>query len=83
MTDFALGGTFPLAFLSEGAQRVVREIRGGQNARRGLYELGLTEGTLARVVRSIASSPVVVEVRGARIALGRGVSMKFLVEVME
>jgi len=83
LTGFTpIARVFPLAFLPEGAQGVVREIRGGLNARRRLYELGLTEGTLVRVVRSIGPGPIVVEVRGARIALGRGVSMKVLVEVM-
>jgi ferrous iron transport protein A len=72
----------PLAFLPEGAQGIVQGIRGGMNARRRLYELGLTEGAFIRVIRSMGRGPIVVEVRGSRIALGRGLSMKIMVEVV-
>ncbi len=51
--------------------------------RRRLYELGFTEGASVQVVKSGGPGPVVVVVRGSRLALGWGVAMKVLVEVVE
>jgi len=72
----------PLAFLPEGVTGIVVEIRGGINASRRIFELGITQGVSVRVVRSMGPGPILVDVRGARIALGRGISMKILVEVV-
>jgi len=70
----------PLAFLPEGTEAVVIEIVGGRCFVRRLYELGFTPGVKVKVVSSGFRGPVLVEVRGARIALGRGAAMKVIVE---
>ncbi len=69
----------PLAFLSENKQATVVEVVGGRGLVRRLYELGFTPGTKVRVISSSSPGPVLVDVKGARIALGRGVTMKIIV----
>ena len=69
----------PLAFLSENKQAIVVEVVGGRGLVRRLYELGFTPGTKVRVISSSSPGPVLVDVKGARIALGRGITMKIIV----
>ena len=69
----------PLAFLSENKQAIIVEVVGGRGLVRRLYELGFTPGTKVRVISSSSPGPVLVDVKGARIALGRGVTMKIIV----
>ena len=69
----------PLAFLSENKQATVVEVVGGRGLVRRLYELGFTPGTKVRVISSSSPGSVLVDVKGARIALGRGVTMKIIV----
>jgi len=68
-----------LAFLSENKQATVVEVVGGRGLVRRLYELGFTPGTKVRVISSSSPGPVLVDVKGARIALGKGVTMKIIV----
>lgn len=46
---------------------------------RRLAEMGFTRGARVRVLHSGPPGPVLVMVRGSRVALGRGVAMKVLV----
>ena len=69
----------PLAFLPENKQATVVEVVGGRGLVRRLYELGFTPKTKVRVVSSSSPGPVLVDIRGARVALGRGVTMKIIV----
>ncbi|MFX1483518.1 MAG: ferrous iron transport protein A [Promethearchaeota archaeon] len=48
-----------------------------------LLDLGLTKGCTFKVVQNRGRGPVLVEVRGTRIALGHGLASKVIVEVME
>ena len=70
----------PMAFLSEGETAVIVDIHGGRNVITRLTSLGLTIGTRVRVIKSIGPGPILVEVRGSRLALGRGIAMKIIVE---
>ena len=69
----------PLAFLPENKQATVVEVMGGRGLVRRLYELGFTPGTKVKVLSSSSPGPMLVDVRGTRIALGRGVTMKIIV----
>jgi len=72
-------------YLSEVPEgKVVRVVgfAGGSGALRKLMELGIREGSIIRVVRNANIGPIIVEVEGSRIALGRGLASKVLVEVM-
>ena len=70
----------PLAFLLPNQRGIVREIRGGRGLVRRLVELGFTPNSEVTIVKS-NPGPILVSIKGSRIALGRGVAMKILVEV--
>jgi len=71
----------PLAMLHENEEAEVVEIRGGRGLVRRLSELGLTPGTKIKVLLSNSPGPVLIDVRGSRIALGRGLLMKIMVNL--
>ncbi len=71
----------PLAMLPPYQRAVVRRIVGGRCLVRRLVELGFTPNTEVYVVKS-PPGPVLVWVKGSRVALGWGVAMKILVEVV-
>jgi ferrous iron transport protein A len=50
---------------------------------RRLAELGFTAGARVKVLHSTGPGPVLVLVRGSRVALGRGLAMRILVEPAE
>lgn len=71
----------PLAMLGEGEEGIIVGIMGGWGLARRLVDMGFTPGTRVMMVRRSGPGPVLVEVRGARVALGWGVAMKIIVEV--
>ena len=77
------GMCVPLIMLPEGVQATVVQIRGGRGLCRRLAELGFNAGEMVRVIKNHRPGPVMVEVRDSRVALGRGVTMKILVEEVE
>lgn len=77
------GGGLPLAFLLEGEEGNVVEVRGGRGLAQRLSEMGLTPSTKVLVLRSCPQGPMLVSFRGSRIALGRGITMKILVSRLE
>jgi len=70
----------PLAMLPENNEAKVVEIRGGRGLVRRLSELGFTPGTTVKLLFSNSPGPALVDVRGSRIALGRGLLMKIFVD---
>ena len=69
----------PLVALEPGETARVYAERGGHGAARRLAALGLTPGQPVRILSAGRGGPVLVEVRGSRIALGRGMAAKVLV----
>jgi len=69
----------PLVALEPGETARVYAVRGGHGAARRLAELGLTPGQPVRILSIGRGGPVLVEIRGTRIALGRGMAAKVLV----
>jgi len=69
----------PLAMLPENEEAKVVEVRGGRGLVRRLSELGFTPGTRVKVLFSNSPGPVLIDVRGSRIALGRGLLMRIIV----
>ena len=57
--------------------------RGQREIAKRLLDLGLTKGCTFKVIHGQGAGPVLVEVRGTRIALGHGLATKVLVEVLE
>ena len=65
-----------------GQQVKVTGFRGGHTLGRKLRQLGLQPGDSARVMRHAPfGGPVMIEVNGRTLALGRGIAAKISVEV--
>jgi ferrous iron transport protein A len=69
----------PLADLSAGSVGLVRSLGGGHNLISRLAVLGFTPGAAVTVMRNHGFGPMIVSVRGAQIALGRGEARRILV----
>ena len=70
----------PLTALPPGGEGVVVKISGGRGLSRRLLEMGLTPGTLVKVLVN-SRGPIIVLVRGVSIALGRGIASRVIVKV--
>lgn len=71
----------PLTMASPGEDIKLIAINGGQRIRKRLADLGLTPGTVLRVVQADAWGPLIVAFKDdARLALGRGMAHKIMVE---
>ena len=62
----------PLSVLSTGEQGVVIELAGGRRLLGRMTSLGFTPGAMVTVLQNFGRGPIIVRVRDARIALGRG-----------
>ena len=69
----------PLSMASPGDKVEVAMVRAGWGLQRRLADLGLTPGVKVRVVSGNRPGPVVLDVRGSRLALGYGVAHKIMV----
>jgi len=69
----------PLAMARPGELLRVIGVRAGWGLQRRLVDMGLTPGVQIRVMNSQTSGPVLIDLRGSRVALGRGVAQKILV----
>ncbi len=69
----------PLNMVLPGGLVQVVAIRGGRGLQRRLADMGLTPGVPVRVVNSQKPGPVVIEIRGSRLALGRGAAHHIMV----
>jgi len=72
--------TFPLTMASHGEVVKIVAIRAGWGLTRRLADMGVLPGTTVKVVRGHMPGPVVVEVKGSRLALGHGMAHKIMVE---
>jgi Fe2+ transport system protein FeoA len=63
--------TFPLDLASEGQEVVLVGFVGCNRTARRLAELGLTPRTRLSVARSVRGQPVIISVRGTRLAIDR------------
>ena len=59
---------------------IVKEIVAGHKAHRFLADLGIHEGEKIRIVKNDVG-PIIVEVKGTRVAIGRGLAGKIQVKV--
>ncbi len=68
----------PLALLNSGGQGVVKKICGGESIAKRLYEMGFNTGAQIEVVKNDVG-PLIVSLSGNKIALGRGLAQKIMV----
>ncbi|MGB9726097.1 MAG: FeoA family protein [Fervidicoccaceae archaeon] len=73
----------PLAMLPENSEAIIVRVVGGMGVTRRLAEIGFTRGARVRVLHSGSPGPILVLIRGSRVALGRGFAMKIMVRPME
>ncbi|MGI6204450.1 MAG: FeoA family protein [Anaerovoracaceae bacterium] len=68
----------PLTFAKPEETVVIRKISGPEDARRHLAELGFVVGEPVTVVSEIAGS-LILQVKGSRIAIGRGMAARIMI----
>ena len=71
----------PLSHVPAGYTVRVVSIIAGRGAARRLAEMGLTPGSIVRVLKNDVG-PILLYVRGIIVAIGKGMAMKVLVEVI-
>ncbi|MFO7928477.1 MAG: FeoA family protein [Candidatus Humimicrobiaceae bacterium] len=69
----------PLTSLKPNVEKTVVKIQGGYGIRRKLADLGLVPGTKVRVINKNMLGPVILAVRNYRLAIGRGIASKIMV----
>ena len=65
-----------LSNLAPGEKGTVASLNGGWHFTRRLAALGLTPGGEVRMAQNFGRGPVIVRIRGTRLALGRGEAQK-------
>ncbi|HOT93105.1 MAG TPA: ferrous iron transport protein A [Anaerolineae bacterium] len=73
----------PLTALNPGQVGLIHQLRGGHRFVSRLAALGFTPGAPVEVMRNHGFGPLIVAVRGAQVALGRGEANHILVYVQE
>jgi len=71
----------PLSMLRVGQRGIVREVRGGRGFVQRLAAMGVLPGREVGVVRS--GGPVIVDVLGHRLVLGRGMVHRVMIQPLE
>jgi ferrous iron transport protein A len=69
----------PLAMVGPGEVAQVVDVRAGRGLSRRLADMGLLPGTEVRVISGHGPGPLVLEVKGTRLALGHGIAQKVMV----
>jgi len=64
-----------------GKTAIIFQIKSGQAACKRLSELGLIPGVRVELVNRITSGPVMIRVKGSKLALGRGLAQKVMVVI--
>ena len=70
----------PLAMADAGRKMVVTAVQGGCGIRKRMADLGLNIGMDVTVVQSVCGGPLLVEMKGTRYAIGRGLAHHIYVE---
>ncbi len=70
----------PLSMAVPGEEVEVAFVRAGWGLTRRLADMGLVPGAKIKVMNSQMWGPVLVELKGYRLALGRGVAQRVLVK---
>ena len=72
--------SIPLSMATNGVPLRVMGVRAGRGLRKRLADMGLTPGVLIRVVDRQRCGPVLIDLKGSRLALGYGMAFKIDVE---
>ncbi len=72
----------PLIQMQTGQKAILTDMTWGMKLRRKLYDMGMTPGTQVSMISASGRGPVILDVRGSRLALGRGIVEKINVELI-
>lgn len=70
----------PLAMVANGEEVRLVAINGGQRLRKRLADLGLNIGMTVRIMQRDVHGPLILAVKDSRLAVGRGMAHKIMVE---
>ena len=76
-----VNSSVPLTMVAHGDSATLLSIQAGRGLTRRLADMGLVPGTTVRIVNSQMSGPVLIEVKGYRLALGHGIAQKIMVAI--
>jgi len=71
----------PLSEIHTGGSAIIYDLKGGHEFAARVAALGFTVGERVSILQNSGRGPVLVRVRGSRIALGRGEARKIQVNV--
>ena len=69
-----------LNMVDQGNEVTLAHINGGRGMRSKLYSMGLVPGTAFMVLSRNGAGPVMLRVKDSRLAIGRGMAEKIIVE---
>jgi ferrous iron transport protein A len=70
--------------INENRKAKVIDIQGGQGIRQRLSQMGIHPGDIITILRYGAlRGPILIEVHGSQVALGRGIASRIIVEETE
>jgi len=70
-----------LTDMKERQKGIIISILAGRTANKRLADLGLTPETEIKVLKNAMWCPVEIEVRGSKLAIGRGLASKILIKL--
>jgi len=73
--------TVPLSTVSSEKEVTLIDVHGGRGMESRLYSMGLIPGLRMRILSNNGAGPLMVAVGDMRVALGRGMAFKMMVEV--
>lgn len=71
----------PLTMASENDQLKIIQVWHGGKFKKKLCELGIYKDSLIKVIKNDVHGPMIIEVKGSRLIIGRGQAQKIMVEV--
>ena len=66
--------------VDQGKEVTLAHINGGRGMRSKLYSMGLVPGAAFTVLSADGAGPVMLRVKDSRLAIGRGIAQKIIVE---
>jgi len=78
--DTGIEPLLPLSELKTGNHGVLELMHAGRGLSSRLTSLGLTPGTIVTVLQNYGRGPLIVNVRGTHVALGRGLAKHLMVK---
>jgi ferrous iron transport protein A len=72
-----------LAKLEKGQTAKINGIQCGECLKKRLADLGLCNGTLIKIIKNDKSGPMIISVKGTKLAIGRGQAEKITVNPCE